>query len=47
MSLADGGRAGASSGVTIKGISERQIMDMVDRGLYFRFQRATPTVRRT
>jgi hypothetical protein len=47
MSLADGGRGGAVSGVTIAGISERQIMDMVDRGLYFRFQRAAPTVRRT
>jgi hypothetical protein len=47
MSLASGGRGGALSGVTIAGISERQIMDMVDRGLYFRFQRATPTVRRT
>jgi len=35
------------SGVTIQGISEAQILDMVDRGLYFRLQRAAPTLGRT
>lgn len=41
--------AGASSGggFTIRGISERELLDMVDRGLYFRLQRAAPTLGRT
>lgn len=34
----------AVSGVTITGVSEREILDMVDRGLYFRLQRAAPTL---
>jgi hypothetical protein len=34
---------GGSGGFTIQGVSERDIMDMVDRGLYFRLQRAAPT----
>jgi hypothetical protein len=46
MSLANGGSRGGS-GFTIQGVSERQIMDMVDRGLYFRLQRAAPTLNRT
>jgi hypothetical protein len=37
----------SSSGVYIQGISEREIVDMVDRGLYFRLQRAAPTLGRT
>jgi hypothetical protein len=36
--------AGQSSGVRIQGISEHDILDMVDRGLYFRLQRAAPTL---
>jgi uncharacterized protein YukE len=39
--------AGSSSGFTIQGVSEAQIIDMVDRGLYFRLQRAAPTLGRT
>lgn len=35
-----GGRGG---GFVIQGISEREIVDMVDRGLYFRLRRAAPT----
>ncbi len=41
----DGGAAG--SGVTIQGISERELVDMVDRGLFFKLQRAAPTIART
>jgi len=33
-------RKSSGSGVTIQGVSEREIMDMVDRGLYFRLRRA-------
>ena len=36
------GAVGAS-GFTIVGVSERQLIDMVDRGLYFRLQRSAPT----
>jgi len=34
-------------GVTLVGISEREIVEMVDRGLYFKLQRAAPTLGRT
>lgn len=37
-----GSMAPAVSGVTIVGVSERQILDMVDRGLYFKLRRAAP-----
>lgn len=37
---------GTPGGFTIQGISEREIIDMVDRGLYFRLQRAAPTTGR-
>jgi hypothetical protein len=30
-------------GVYIQGISERELIDMVDRGLFFRLRRAPPT----
>jgi hypothetical protein len=33
-----------AQGVTIVGVSERQIMDMVDRKLYFQLRRAAPTL---
>jgi hypothetical protein len=33
---------GNGGGFTIEGVSERQIVDMVDRGLYFRLRRAAP-----
>lgn len=36
-----------AQGVTIVGVTERQIVDMVDRGLYFKLQRAAPTIGRT
>ena len=42
-----GNMAPTVKGVTIVGVSERDIMDMVDRGLYFRLQRAAPTVARS
>jgi len=38
---------GGTEGVFIKGITERELVDMVDRGLYFRLQRAAPTLGRT
>jgi hypothetical protein len=45
------GRDGASSsgapGVTIRGVTERELVDMIDRGLYFRLQRSAPTLGRT
>jgi hypothetical protein len=34
--------SGGGMGVSIVGVSEREILDMVDRGLYFRLQRAAP-----
>jgi hypothetical protein len=34
--------SGGGTGVTIQGVSERQILDMVERGLYFRLRRAAP-----
>lgn len=34
---------GGGNGFTIVGVSERDIMAMIDRGLYFRLQRAAPT----
>ena len=34
---------GGGTGFTIEGVSERDILDMVDRGLYFRLRRAAPT----
>jgi hypothetical protein len=37
----------AASGVTIVGVSESQITDMIERKLLFRLQRAAPTVLRT
>jgi hypothetical protein len=42
-----GQMGGQGGGFTIQGVSERQIIDMVDRGLYFRLQRAAPTAGRT
>jgi uncharacterized protein YigA (DUF484 family) len=42
-----GGTTGAGGGFTIRGVSEREIVDMVDRGLFFRLQRASPTLSRT
>ena len=41
------GRGGGGAGVTLLGVSEREILDMVDRGLYFRLQRSAPTSGRT
>lgn len=41
-----GGTGGSGSGFTIRGVSEREIVDMVDRGLYFRLRRAAPTAAR-
>ena len=46
MSLANGGSRGGG-GFTIQGVSEKQIMEMVDRGLYFKLQRAPATVLRS
>jgi hypothetical protein len=40
------GPGGPGSGFTIQGVSERDIVDMVDRGLYFRLRRAAPTTGR-
>jgi hypothetical protein len=42
-----GDDGGSVRGVRLVGISEDDILDMVDRGLYFRLQRAAPTVDRT
>jgi hypothetical protein len=39
-------QASPAKGVTIVGITEREIVDMVDRGLYFKLQRAAPTGQR-
>jgi len=36
------GRMGSSGGFTIQGVSEREIVAMVDRGLYFKLRRAAP-----
>jgi hypothetical protein len=38
---------GGGSGFTIQGVSEADILDMVDRGFYFRLQRAAPTLGRS
>jgi hypothetical protein len=38
---------GGASGVTIVGITESEILEMVERGMYFRFQLAAPTLGRT
>ena len=35
-----------TTGFTIQGISEREIVDMVDRGLYFKLRRAAPSAGR-
>lgn len=35
---------GGSGGVTIRGVTERELVDMVERGMYFRLQLASPTV---
>lgn len=35
--------AGRGTGVSIVGVTQREILDMVDRGLYFRLQRAAAT----
>jgi hypothetical protein len=43
--LGDMGGKG-TSGFTIQGVSERDIIDMVDRGLYFKLRRAAPTAGR-
>ena len=37
------GRSGGGMGVTIQGVSEREIMDMVEKGLFFRLRVAAPT----
>lgn len=42
-----GGTGGGGGGFSIKGVSEREIIDMVDRGLYFRLQRSALTESRT
>ena len=39
-----GDEGGGGGGFRIQGISEREILDMVDRGLYFKLRRAAPTV---
>jgi hypothetical protein len=39
--------SGGGTGVMIQGVTEREIVDMVDRGLFFRLQRASPTLSRT
>jgi hypothetical protein len=38
---------GGGTGVRIVGVSARELVDMIDRGLYFRLQRAAPTLGRT
>ncbi|HET7031106.1 MAG TPA: hypothetical protein VFI34_11390 [Candidatus Limnocylindrales bacterium] len=35
---------GATAGVRIQGVSERELLDMVERGMYFKLQRAAPTL---
>jgi hypothetical protein len=40
------GGPGSSGGFTIQGVSEREIVDMVDRGLYFKLRRAAPVTGR-
>lgn len=42
-----GGGVGGGSGVTLVGVSEQQLTDMIERNLYFRLQRAAPTLSRT
>ena len=42
-----GWSGGGDSGVRLLGVSQQQIVEMVDRGLYFKLQRAAPTVGRT
>lgn len=37
------GNGGSGDGVFVRGISEREILDMVDRGFYFRFARSSPS----
>lgn len=37
------GSGGEGGGVTIQGISQREIIDMVERGLYFRLRPASPS----
>lgn len=37
------GGAGDGGGVRIVGVSEAQLVDLIERGLYFRLQRAAPT----
>jgi hypothetical protein len=41
------GAGGQGGGVRILGVTEAEIVDMVDRGLYFKMQRAAPTLGRT
>ncbi len=41
-----GQMGGVVSGVTIQGVSEREIVEMVDRGLYFKLRRAAPAAGR-
>jgi len=36
------GKMGSGGGFTIAGVSEREIVEMVDRGLYFKLRRAAP-----
>jgi hypothetical protein len=36
-----------SEGVYIKGISRRDLVDMIDKEFYFKLQRAAPTLGRT
>lgn len=38
---------GGGGGFRIQGVSERDIIEMVDRGLYFKLQRAAPTLDRS
>jgi hypothetical protein len=46
ISPARSGGPGSSSGFTIQGVSEQQLVDMVDRGLYFKLQRSSPSLGR-
>lgn len=41
------GTGDGARGVTIQGVTEKQIIDMVDRGLFFKLQRAAPTLSRS
>lgn len=40
----NGGGTGAPAGVTLQGVTEAEIDDMIERRMYFRLQRAAPTV---